>query len=93
MFPMGSNPVVVCSKSGDCRKVATHVLIYLNKTTFKEITDKPKPYCYYHACYMQLATKQQHDILTRIYTVGEWMERVRKYEKDRFRSDKITPRY
>ena len=72
---------IICSKAGLCRNLATHVLIYIDKTSFKEITNKPKPYCRQHAEYMQMVLKQSHDILTRIYTMDEWMLRIDDYKK------------
>jgi hypothetical protein len=72
---------VICSKAGTCNNLASHVLIYLDKTSFKEITNKPKPYCRYHAEYMQMILKQQHDILSRIYTMDEWFNRIEEYRK------------
>lgn len=72
---------IVCSKAGLCKKPATHVLIYIDKTSFKEITNKPKPYCRFHAEYMQMTLKQSHDVLSRIYTMQDWLTRVEDYKR------------
>jgi hypothetical protein len=75
------NGPIICSKAGLCQEIATHVIVYIDKTTFKEITNKPKPYCRHHALYMQMLLKKSHDILCRIYTMSEWLTRVEDYKR------------
>lgn len=69
-----------CAKGGGCNNMATHVLVYLDKRSFKEITTNPKPYCLHHATYLQMTLKQAHDVLSRIYTNDEWMHRLENYK-------------
>lgn len=70
-----------CSKGGGCNNWATHVLVYINKTTFKEITDTVKPYCRYHAEYMQLTTRTVHDVRSRIYSADDWNRRLEEFKR------------
>lgn len=77
------NPVLICSKAGDCQEVATHVVVYIDATTFREILDKPKHYCYHHALYMQTVMRARQGIQSRIYTVGDYMRtKVEPYQKE-----------
>lgn len=75
-------------EGGLCDAWATHVLIYINATTFKEITDKPKWYCFHHAHMMQVETKRKHGILSRIYTTEEWLKRVEAYQEEKRRVER-----
>jgi len=72
-----------------CKEWATHVLVYINATTFREITDKPKAFCFHHAHGMQITMKAKHGILSRIYTVKEWKDRVERYRKEKQVKEKI----
>lgn len=78
-----SNPVLICSKAGDCKALATHVLIYINATTFQPMYDKPKHYCYHHALYMHTVMSHHERIQSRIMTVGEYMKIANAYRKER----------
>jgi hypothetical protein len=87
-----SRNIVGCQKGGGCNQAATHVLIYINKTTLKEITEKPKFYCFRHAFYLQTVFQNQERIQSRIYTYKEWMDRVERHNKEKYRSDGVTLR-
>lgn len=81
--------MLVCSKAGDCKELATHVLIYYNATTFQPILDRPKHYCYRHALYMHTVMMHHEKIQSRIMTVGEWMRNyARPYNEERDREER-----
>lgn len=73
-------PILVCQKGGICREIATHCLIYIDKTSFKEIVDKPKYMCYHHCMLMQSTMMASHRVMSRIYTVDEFTRRVEAWE-------------
>lgn len=84
-----TNPVMICSKAGDCQQLATHVLIYINATTFRPILDKPKHYCYKHVLLMQTFMRAHSGIQSRIMSVDEYMRQYAiPYQVERDRNDR-----
>lgn len=59
-----------------CQRLASHVLVYINASTFREIRDKPKGYCYHHALAMHVYMKAQHNVDSRLYSVSQWRKIV-----------------